>query len=142
MSERKQLNNFRDLTALLAGMVQVGTVGTTDGAPTVGDTESSRLSADMPLPAPAQQPAVPIRSSVTDDWIICLEDGVRKKMLKRHLRAVYGLTPDAYRAKWGLPPSYPLVAPSYAKSKSDYAHKVGFGTNRMGATRETSPPLC
>ncbi len=80
--------------------------------------------------APAQQPAVPVRSSVTPDYIICLEDGVRKKMLKRHLWTRYGMTGDQYRAKWGLPANYPLVAPSYSKAKSEYAHQTAFGTVR------------
>ena len=78
--------------------------------------------------APAdQKPAVPVRKSVTPDYIICLEDGKKLKMLKRHLSSSYGMTPAEYRAKWGLPDDYPMVAPNYAKSRSDLALKLGLG---------------
>ena len=73
------------------------------------------------------KPAVPVKKSVTADYIICLEDGKRLKMLKRHLSTSYGMTPDEYRAKWGLPSDYPMVAPNYAKSRSDLAMKLGLG---------------
>ena len=72
-------------------------------------------------------PAVPIRRSVTDDFIICLEDGKRLKMLKRHLMTAYGMTPEAYRAKWGLKPDYPMVAPNYARKRQELAKKIGLG---------------
>lgn len=78
-------------------------------------------------------PAVPIKKSVTDDYIICLEDGRKLKMLKRHLMASYGMTPEEYRAKWGLPGDYPMVAPSYARTRQDLARKSGLG-------RKPSPP--
>lgn len=74
-----------------------------------------------------QKPAVPIRKSVTPDYIICLEDGKRLKMLKRHLQTTYGMTPDEYRAKWGLAADYPMVAPNYAKQRSDFAKQIGLG---------------
>jgi predicted transcriptional regulator len=77
--------------------------------------------------AEMQRPAVPIRKSVTPDYIICLEDGKKLKMLKRHLRSTYNMTPDEYRAKWGLPPDYPMVAPNYAAQRSDFAKKIGLG---------------
>ena len=73
------------------------------------------------------KPAVPIRKSVTPDFIVCLEDGKKLKMLKRHLRTAYGLTPDEYRKKWGLPPYYPMVAPNYSKKRSTFAKKIGLG---------------
>lgn len=76
---------------------------------------------------PRQEPAVPIRRSVTPDYLICLEDGKRLKMLKRHLMTAYGMTPDEYRQKWGLPPDYPMVAPNYAKQRSELAKKIGLG---------------
>lgn len=72
-------------------------------------------------------PAVPIKKSVTDDYIICLEDGKKLKMLKRHLMTAYGMTPDEYRAKWGLRHDYPMVAPSYAKKRQELAKKIGLG---------------
>jgi len=73
------------------------------------------------------KPAVPIKKSVTPEYIICLEDGKRLKMLKRHLSSSYGMTPDEYRTKWGLPADYPMVAPNYAKARSDLAVKIGLG---------------
>ncbi len=73
------------------------------------------------------QPAVPIKKSVTPDYIICLEDGKRFKSLKRHLSSAYGMTPEAYRAKWALPPDYPMVAPNYAQRRSELAVSIGLG---------------
>lgn len=76
-------------------------------------------------------PAVPVAESVTPDHIICLEDGRPFKMMKRWLRATYGMTPEQYRAKWNLPPDYPMVAPNYARSKSVYAKAQGLGTEKL-----------
>ncbi len=73
------------------------------------------------------KPAVPIRKSMTDDHIVCLEDGKKFKSLKRHLRTRYDMTPEQYREKWGLPPDYPMVAPNYARQRSDLARKMGLG---------------
>lgn len=73
------------------------------------------------------KPAVPVKKSITPDYIVCLEDGKKMKMLKRHLMSSFGLTPDQYRAKWGLPSDYPMVAPNYAKARSDLAVKLGLG---------------
>src|SRR5918992_917784 len=72
-------------------------------------------------------PAVPIRRSVTDDYIVCLEDGKKLKMLKRHLMTAYRMTPEEYRAKWGLKPDYPMVAPNYAAKRQELAKKIGLG---------------
>ncbi|MEL7283675.1 MAG: MucR family transcriptional regulator [Pseudomonadota bacterium] len=72
-------------------------------------------------------PAVPIKKSVTDHHIICLEDGAKLKMLKRYLRTRYNLTPEEYRKRWGLPADYPMVAPEYARRRSDFAKKIGLG---------------
>lgn len=74
------------------------------------------------------QPAVPIKKSVTPDYIICLEDGKKLKMLKRHLKTAYNMTPEEYRERWGLPADYPMVAPNYAKHRSSLAKKIGLGT--------------
>ena len=73
------------------------------------------------------KPAVPIRRSVTPEYIICLEDGKKLKMLKRHLRTTYNMTPEEYRAKWNLSPDYPMVAPNYAQQRSDFAKQIGLG---------------
>ena len=85
-----------------------------------GNTGSSEGKAEL-------KPAVPIRKSVTDDHIVCLEDGKKFKSLKRHLRTRYDMSPDEYREKWGLPADYPMVAPNYAKQRSDLARKMGLG---------------
>ena len=74
-----------------------------------------------------QKPAVAPEDSITEDYIICLEDGKKLKMLKRHLRSKFGLTPDQYRAKWNLPPSYPMVSPGYAIKRSKLAKEIGLG---------------
>ncbi|NBB84355.1 MAG: transcriptional regulator [Alphaproteobacteria bacterium] len=86
-------------------------------------------------PEQPQKPAVPIRRSVQPDHIVCLEDGKKLKMLKRHLRTTYNMTPDEYRAKWGLPPDYPMVAPNYAAQRSEFAKKIGLGKRARGAGR-------
>ena len=79
-----------------------------------------------------QKPVVSIKKSVTPDYIICLEDGKKFKSLKRHLRTHYNLSPEEYREKWRLPPDYPMVAPNYAKARSDLAKKMGLGQRRGG----------
>ena len=78
-------------------------------------------------PSEPLRPAVAIRKSVTPEYLICLEDGKKLKMLKRHLRSTYNLTPDEYRAKWGLAQDYPMVAPKYAAQRSEFAKKIGLG---------------
>jgi len=77
--------------------------------------------------ATSQKPAVPLKKSVTPEYLICLEDGKKLKMLKRYLRSRYSLTPDQYRAKWGLPADYPMVASNYAAQRSEFAKKIGLG---------------
>ena len=91
-----------------------------------------RALSEVASPAPAAVaeklvPAVPVKKSVTPDYIICLEDGKKLKMLKRHLATSYNLTPDEYRARWGLPPDYPMVAPNYAAQRSSLAKAAGLG---------------
>ena len=81
-------------------------------------------------PAELLRPAVPIKKSVQPDHIVCLEDGKKLKMLKRHLSTSYGMTPDQYRTKWGLPSDYPMVAPNYAKTRSELAIQIGLGRGR------------
>jgi predicted transcriptional regulator len=86
---------------------------------------------DAPSP---QKPAISVRKSVTPDYIVCLEDGKKLKMLKRYLRTKYRMSPEEYRAKWGLPADYPLVAPNYAARRSEFAKQIGLGR------RSASPP--
>jgi len=85
------------------------------------------------------EPAVPVRNSVKPDFIVCLEDGKKLKMLKRHLMTAYGMTPDEYRAKWGLPADYPMVAPNYAESRRQLAKSIGLGTSRARARGAAAP---
>jgi predicted transcriptional regulator len=82
----------------------------------------------VPVAAERPQPVVPVKKSVTPDYIICLEDGKKLKMLKRHLKTAYNLTPDEYRERWGLPSDYPMVAPNYAAHRSSLAKQIGLGT--------------
>ncbi len=81
------------------------------------------------------QPAVPVKKSVFADYIICLEDGKKLKMLKRHLKTAYNMTPDQYRERWDLGAEYPMVAPNYARHRSSLAKKIGLGTKPRGRTR-------
>ena len=90
----------------------------------------SELGKEKTPEAEKLQPAVPIRKSITPDHIICLEDGKKLKMLKRHLKSAYALTPDQYRERWGLASDYPMVAPNYAEQRRDLAKKIGLGTSR------------
>ena len=96
-----------------------------------------RTLADMSKPpreASRPAPAVPINRSVSENHIICLEDGKRLKMLKRHLKAVYNLSPEQYRQRWGLPADYPMVAPEYARRRSSLAREIGLGSHRRSTT--------
>jgi predicted transcriptional regulator len=96
------------------------------------------LGAAAPAPEAPPEPAVSIRSSVKPDFIICLEDGKKLKMLKRHLMTHYNLTPDQYRARWGLAADYPMVAPNYAEKRRELAKKIGLG-RKPGARRGRKP---
>ena len=93
------------------------------------------ISPSRAAPETKPEPKVPIRSSVKPDYIVCLEDGKRLKMLKRHLMTHYGMTPDQYRQKWGLSADYPMVAPNYAEQRRTLAKSIGLGTKRRKTTR-------
>jgi predicted transcriptional regulator len=88
----------------------------------------AQVSIDGGSVADRPQPAVPIKRSVNPDFIVCLEDGKKLKMLKRHLKTAYNMTPEEYRERWGLPADYPMVAPNYAKQRSKLAKDIGLGT--------------
>lgn len=81
------------------------------------------------------QPAVPVKKSITPEYVICLEDGKKLKMLKRHLKTSYNMTPEEYRERWGLPADYPMVAPNYAVQRRELAKKIGLGTARSKSRR-------
>ncbi len=89
-----------------------------------------------PIQSDRPQPAVPVKKSVFPDHIVCLEDGKKLKMLKRHLKTSYSMTPEQYRERWGLPPDYPMVAPNYARHRSSLAKKIGLGTKPRTASRK------
>lgn len=89
------------------------------------ESHTTTVQAGMP-----QQPAVPVKKSVMPDYIVCLEDGKKLKMLKRYLKSAYGMTPEQYREKWNLPADYPMVAPNYAEKRSHLAKESGLGNNR------------
>ena len=94
------------------------------------------LGEGMEEAAPKQEPKVSIRSSIKPDYIVCLEDGKKLKMLKRHLSSHYNMSPDQYRQKWGLNSDYPMVAPNYAEQRRTLAKKIGLGTKRKRTARK------
>jgi len=98
------------------------------------------LATDEPAASDELTPAVPIRRSVTDEHIVCLEDGRKLKMLKRHLMTDHGLTPEAYRAKWGLRPDYPMVAPAYSVQRRTLAKQIGLGRKPAPLAPPTPDP--
>tara|TARA_R110002110_G_scaffold71027_6_gene190025 strand:+ start:1655 stop:2107 length:453 start_codon:yes stop_codon:yes gene_type:complete len=120
---------LRLATEIVAAYVSNNAIASTD-LPSMIRTVHSTL-ADLDLGVNAREvdltPAVPIKKSVTADYIVCLEDGKKLKMLKRYLRSQYGLTPEEYRARWNLPHDYPMVAPNYAAQRSKLAKQIGLG---------------
>lgn len=144
MSESENNTDLLELTtSVVSAYVSNNNVQPADLAGLIASTYSALagLGAEAaPAPAAALVPAVPIRKSVTPDAIICLEDGKKFKSLKRHLDTSYGLTPDQYRAKWGLPVDYPMVAPAYAETRSALAKSMGLGRKRAAAAAATPSP--
>jgi predicted transcriptional regulator len=131
---------LRMTAEVVAAYVSNNTLPTTQLAEVISAVYGSLRSLDnQPAEVKAEplKPAVPIRKSITPDYLICLEDGKKLKMLKRHLRSTYNMTPDEYRAKWGLAPDYPMVAPNYAEQRSAFAKKIGLGrgTGRQAGKR-------
>ncbi|PHS21878.1 MAG: transcriptional regulator [Robiginitomaculum sp.] len=120
--------NIQMTTDIIASYVSNNAV-TADELPALIRSVHTAMS-DLSAPAATQikqKPAVPISRSITEDYMICLEDGAKLKMLKRYLRTRYSLTPDEYRQKWRLPADYPMVAPSYARRRSTLAKEIGLG---------------
>jgi predicted transcriptional regulator len=123
---------------VVAAYVSNNTLATAQLADVIHAVYNSLRGLEGQVAEPAAEPlkpAVPIRKSITPDYLICLEDGKKLKMLKRHLRSTYNMTPDEYRAKWSLPADYPMVAPKYAEQRSEFAKKIGLGrgTGRQSA---------
>lgn len=128
---RENSELLRMTSDVVAAYVGNNHIATEDLPNLIGDVYKSiaQLSTEdnAPEPVEPQKPAVPIRRSITPDYLVCLEDGKKLKMLKRYLRSRYDMTPEDYRAKWNLPSDYPMVAPNYAKQRSDFAMKIGLG---------------
>jgi predicted transcriptional regulator len=122
---------LRMTTDVVAAYVRNNNLPTAQLADVINAVYGSLRGLDGQPPEPARieplKPAVPIRRSITPDYLVCLEDGKRLKMLKRHLRSTYNMTPEEYRAKWGLGPDYPMVAPNYAEQRSEFAKRIGLG---------------
>ena len=121
---------FITLTAdIVAAHVSNNSVAVSDIPVLIHNVHTALLGLNGPVIVPEvkQEPAVSIRASIKPDYIICLDDGKKLKMLKRHLMTHYGMTPDDYRAKWGLPADYPMVAPNYAETRRVLAKKIGLG---------------
>jgi predicted transcriptional regulator len=130
MSEELNKAELLELTTeVVAAHVSNNTVAVTDLPQLIKDVYATLSTVGAAAAQPERpQPAVPVRKSVTPDYIICLEDGKKLKMLKRHLKTAYNMTPEEYRERWGLPSDYPMVAPNYAKHRSNLAKKIGLGT--------------
>ncbi len=126
------------LTAdIVAAHVSNNSVAISDMALLISNVHAAlaALGGPAPVAAEAPVPAVSVRASIKPDFIICLEDGKKLKMLRRHLMTSYGMTPDDYRAKWGLPADYPMVAPNYAAQRRELAKQIGLGTKGRGGGR-------
>ena len=139
MSEQSKPSELLPLvTDIVAAHLSNNTVPITDLPDLIRDVYNALATAGGSVaPQPERPtPAVPPKKSVTPDYIICLEVGKKLKMLKRHLRTAYGMSPEEYRERWGLPPDYPMVAPAYAARRSDFAKKIGLG---RGVRRRNSP---
>ena len=137
MTENTPKVNPHDLlemcSKIVAAHVSNNTVGVTDIPgliqqvyQTLASVDANR-SKDFDRP----QPAVPVKKSVTDEYIVCLEDGKKLKMLKRHLKTSFNMTPEQYKERWNLPADYPMVAPNYAKQRSSLAKDIGLGRRRL-----------
>ena len=130
MYQREHLmNTLLDQTSIIvAAYLAKNTVFEPDLPRLIQSVHDALKNADLPVDsAQPQTPAVPVRKSITEDYIICLEDGRRMKSLKRHLKARYNLTPQEYRQKWGLPFDYPMVAPNYSARRSLLAKRINLG---------------
>ncbi|WP_112663126.1 MucR family transcriptional regulator [Microvirga flavescens] len=134
MSDTLATANYIELAAdIVSAYVSNNSVPSGDLPALISDVHSALLrvgGGTVEAPAEAPKPAVPLKKSVTPDYIVCLEDGKKFKSLKRHLRTQYNMTPEQYREKWGLPVDYPMVAPNYAKARSELAKEMGLGQQR------------
>ncbi len=133
MNDKENQDTLITLTAdIVAAHVSNNSVAVNDLPQLIQNVHSalSGLGSKPSVPEPKPEPKVPIRSSIKPDYIVCLEDGKKLKMLKRHLMTHYQMTPDQYRQKWGLNADYPMVAPNYAEQRRTLAKSIGLGTKR------------
>lgn len=136
MSSQTPQNELLSLTTkMVSAYVSNNNVALPDLPSLIGEVYKtlSGVGTETQPVAERPQPAVPIKRSVTPDYIVCLEDGKELKMLKRHLKTAFDMTPDDYRERWGLPKDYPMVAPNYAKQRSRLAKQIGLGTKARRA---------
>jgi predicted transcriptional regulator len=133
MTDQNQSSNFVDLAAsIVSAYVSNNTVAASEIPNLISEVYAAltRVARGPDARREPQKPAVPPKHSVTPEHIVCLEDGKKFKSLRRHLRSQYGLSPEQYREKWGLPADYPMVAPNYAATRSALAKKMGLGQQR------------
>jgi predicted transcriptional regulator len=131
MESTEQSRDLLTLTTeIVAAHVSNNTVAVNDLPQLINQIYSSlaNIGAAPAAPAARPQPAISVKKSVQPDYIVCLEDGKKLKMLKRHLKTAYNMTPEAYRERWGLTADYPMVAPNYARQRSRLAKEIGLGT--------------
>ncbi len=130
-------------TRIVAAHVANNPIAVTDVPGLIATVHESLAALGPEEAAPRPEPAVPIKQSVKPEYIVCLDDGKKLKMLKRHLRTAYNLSPAEYRERWGLPRDYPMVAPNYAATRSELAKKIGLGRKpgtKVNAQRKTKKP--
>jgi len=139
MSDTYNTSHFIELAAdIVSAYVSNNSVPASDLPSLINDVHSALLrvtAGTVITPSEAPKPAVPTKKSITNEFIVCLEDGRKFKSLKRHLRTQYNMSPDEYREKWNLPPDYPMVAPNYAKARSTLAKEMGLGQQRRRTTK-------
>ena len=137
MAEEQDYDTLLTLTAdIVAAHVSNNSVAVNDLPNLINNVHGALIGlSGRSAPEVKQEPKVPIRSSIKPDYIVCLEDGKRLKMLKRHLMTHYQMTPDQYRQKWGLNSDYPMVAPNYAEQRRMLAKAIGLGTKRRKTTK-------
>lgn len=139
MTDQTPTNELLQLTtSIVSAHVSNNSVAVGDLPMLIGQIYRTlaNVGAEEPSEPERPQPAVPIKKSVTPNHIVCLEDGKKLKMLKRHLKTAYNMTPDEYRERWGLPADYPMVAPEYASQRSRLAKQIGLGTRaRRGSAK-------
>ena len=139
MSETMSTGSYIELTAdIVSAYVSNNSVPPSDIPALINQVHGALVrvsSGQGEAPAEPLKPAVPVKRSITNEHILCLEDGKKFKSLKRHLRTQYNLTPEQYREKWGLAPDYPMVAPNYAAARSQLAKQMGLGQQRRRRSR-------